>query len=29
MPGVLSGSCRSALGEVVTKARFEFNLQEE
>lgn len=29
MPGVVSGSCRSALGEVVTKARFEFNLQEE
>lgn len=29
MPGIVSGSCRSALGEVVTKARFEFNLREE
>lgn len=27
MPGVVSGSCRSALNDVVAKARLEFNLE--
>jgi len=29
MPGVVPGSCRSALTEVVAEARIEFNLEAE
>jgi len=29
MPGVVPGSCRSALNEVVAEARIEFNLEAE
>lgn len=29
MPGVIANACRSALREVVAKARLEFNLEDE